>query len=60
MGEIVRVLLHGVADEDQCLYFEELAFAPGMGEHLADLGMAHAAVDAFHQAAEVFGLGDPA
>ena len=37
--EIVRVLLHSVADEDQRLHLEELPFAPGMGKHLADLGV---------------------
>jgi hypothetical protein len=60
MGEIVRVLLHSVTDENQGLRFEKLALAPSVGEHLADLGMTHAAIDAFHESGEVFGLGDPA
>ena len=53
-------IFHGVADKNQGLDLQELGFAPGVGEYLADLGMTHAAIDTFHQPGKVFGLGDPA
>ncbi len=49
MAEIVELLLHRVADEDQGLHLGDLGLALGMGDDLADLGVAAAAVDPLHQ-----------
>ena len=52
-AEIVDLLLHGVADEDQRLHLGlARVSARACVEHLADLGVAAAAVDARHQLAE--------
>ena len=60
MAEIVELLLHGVADEDQRLHLLDLGLALGMREDLADLGVAAAAVDPRHQLGEPLGLRHPA
>src|SRR5262249_22911423 len=60
MTEIIELLFHGVADEDQRLHLRGLGFALGMRDDLADLRVAAAAIDAFHQRREPLGLRDPA
>src|SRR5262245_61757769 len=57
--KIVELFLHGVADENQGLHLGGLGFARGVGDDLADLGMAAAAVDPLHQRAQPLGLRDP-
>ena len=58
-AEIVERFLHGVADEDQGCDLAGVVLAARMGQHLADLGMAAAAIDLRHQRAEPRRLGDP-
>ena len=48
-AQIVDRLLHGVADEDQRLHALLGVFLAGVAEHLADLGVAAAAIDVAHQ-----------
>src|SRR5262249_20011337 len=59
MTQIVELLFHGVADEDQRLHARAARLALGMGDDLADLGVATAAIDSLHQRGEPFGLRHP-
>src|SRR5262244_3101451 len=52
MTEIVELLFHGIADEDEGLHLCTLRLALGMGENLAELRVAAPAFDALHQRAE--------
>ena len=45
VAEIVQVLLHGVADEHQRLHLGLAGLARRVGDNLADLGAAAAAID---------------
>ena len=58
-AQIVDLLLHGVADEDQRLHALLGVFLAGVAEHLADLGVAAAAIDARHQLGELLGCRRP-
>ncbi len=58
-AKIVERLFHGVTDEHQGADFRFVVLAAGMRKHLADLGMAAAAIDPRHQRAEPRRLGDP-
>src|SRR5262249_53262959 len=57
--KIVKLFLHGVADENQGLHLRGLRLALGVGDDLADLGMAATAVDPLHQRAQPLGLRSP-
>ena len=59
-AQIVDRLLHGVADEHQRLHPLPGVFLAGMAQHLADLGVAAAAVDARHQFREPLACRNPA
>ncbi len=59
LAKPVDVFLHGVADIDQRGDRLFLRFPAGMGQHLADLGLAAAAVDAHHKVAQALGIADP-
>ena len=56
MAEAVEFFLHRVADEHQRLHLLPLGLMARMREHLAELGMPTAAVDARHQLAQPLGL----
>ncbi len=60
LAQIVDLLLHGVADEHHRLHALLAIFLAGVAEHLADLGVAAAAIDARHQRGEFLGSRDPA
>ena len=60
MAEVVETFLHRVADKDQRLDFLQLGLTLGVRQHLADLGVTAAAVDARHHFGESFGLRHPA
>jgi hypothetical protein len=57
--QIVELLFHCVADEDQRLHFEDLVLLFGMGENFTDLGESGAAVDPLHQRGKPLGLRHP-
>ena len=57
-GQVVDALLHGVADIDQRIDLAARRLLQRMREHLADLGVAAAAVDARHQLLQRIGVGD--
>src|SRR5262249_58992465 len=59
MTEIVELLFHGIADEDEGLDLCALRLALGMGEDLAELRVAATAFDALHQRAELFRMRYP-
>src|SRR5262245_46818773 len=59
-NERVGIFLHGIADEDQGAYFEQLGFLLGVDEDLLDLGMTGLAHDLRHDLGELLGPGDPA
>src|SRR5439155_6660365 len=59
MADIVELLFHSVADEDQSLHLGALGLATGMRDNLADLSVTAAAIDFFHQARQPLGLRDP-
>src|SRR5262249_56825654 len=52
VAEIIELLLHGIADENQGLYLDCLGFTLAVGKNFADLGMAAPAIDSFHQASQ--------
>ena len=58
-AQVIERFFHGIADEHQGADFRLVVLAAGMREHLADLGMAAAAIDPRHQRAEPRRLGDP-
>src|SRR6516165_8956157 len=59
-NEFVVLLLAGVADEDESGHLEQAGFALSVGEDLADLCPAGAAMDARHQPSELVCVCDPA
>ena len=56
VAEGVGIFFDCIANKDQGLHFEDLSLAPGMSKDFTDLGMAHATVDALHQAGNVLWL----
>src|SRR4051794_5182470 len=60
VAEVVELLLHGIAHEYQGLHLRHLGLTLGVRNDLADLGVAAAAIDSLHEAAEPLGLRDPA
>src|SRR5262249_13222064 len=60
MTEIIELLFHGVADEDQRLHLRGLGFALGMRDDLADLGGPPAEIEASQRPREPLALRPPA
>ena len=58
--EIVDRLFHGVADVDQRCHLALVGFGARVAQHLSDLGMPAAAIDAPHQVAQPSAVRHPA